>query len=99
MTPGDSTGPFRKRSELPVMSLPRPIPDALAELIAYRLRVLGQPVRIQLLDHLERDGEASVRALADEVGITPYNASQQLGVLRQTASWSAASPPGAVPPC
>lgn len=65
------------------MILPRPIPDALAELIAHRLRVLGQPVRIRLVDRLDAAGEASVQALADDLGLTAYNASQQLGVLRE----------------
>lgn len=65
------------------MFLPRPIPDALAELIAARLRVLGQPLRVRLIDRLDRAGEASVQAIANEVGVTAYNASQQLGVLRQ----------------
>lgn len=65
------------------MRLPRPIPDPLAELIAGRLQVLGQPLRIRLIDQLERDGEASVQALADATGISVHNASQHLGVLRE----------------
>ncbi len=46
------------------MALPHPVPDDLVELIARRFRVLGEPVRIKLLDRL-RDGEASVNELAD----------------------------------
>lgn len=65
------------------MPLARPIPAPLIELIAQRLQVLGQPLRIRLVERLDRAGEASVRALADELGVTPYNASQHLGVLRQ----------------
>ncbi len=37
------------------MALPHPLPDDLVELIARRFRVLGEPMRIKLLDRL-RDG-------------------------------------------
>jgi len=43
------------------ISIPHPVTPELAELIAQRMRVIGDPVRIRLLDHL-RDGEASVTA-------------------------------------
>lgn len=35
----------------------RPIPDPLVELVARRLWILGQPVRVRLVDRLERLGE------------------------------------------
>src|SRR5437667_12470982 len=38
------------RGEL--MPLPQPLPDELVELIARRFRVLGEPMRIKLLDRL-----------------------------------------------
>ena len=41
------------------MALPHPLPDELVELIARRFRVIGEPMRIRLLDRL-REGEASV---------------------------------------
>lgn len=63
------------------MPLPRPIPDPLVELIARRLQVVGQPQRIRLLDRLDREGVASVGQLADDLGVSSYNASQHLGVL------------------
>ena len=44
------------------MALPHPLPDDLVELIARRFRVLGEPMRIKLLDRL-REGEASVNEL------------------------------------
>jgi len=61
-------------------SLPRPIPAELAELIAARLRVIGDPTRIRLLDAL-RDGEKSVQQLTELLGTSQQNASKHLGVL------------------
>jgi DNA-binding transcriptional ArsR family regulator len=64
------------------MSLPSPIPDALAELIAERLRAIGEPTRIRILDRL-RDGEQSVQELTDALGTSQQNASKHLGVLHR----------------
>jgi DNA-binding transcriptional ArsR family regulator len=64
------------------MPLPHPLPDELAEIIARRFRLLGEPMRIKLLDRL-RAGEASVQALADAVGTTQQNVSKHLGVLAE----------------
>jgi len=44
--------------------------------------VLGQPLRLRLLHHLDRHGESSVQALADELEATQQNVSQHLGQLR-----------------
>jgi DNA-binding transcriptional ArsR family regulator len=62
------------------MTLPHPLPEPLVELIAHRFRVIGEPMRIRLLDHL-RDGEAAVQDLADELGASQQNVSKHLGVL------------------
>ncbi len=62
---------------------PRPLSDALVELIAHRFRVLGQPLRVRLIDLLKLRGETTVQALADELGATQQNMSKHLGVLRQ----------------
>ena len=62
------------------MELPHPLPDDLAELIARRLRVIGEPTRIKLLDHL-RDGEQSVNDLAAALGAGQQNVSKHLAVL------------------
>ena len=62
------------------MTLPHPIPDPLADLIAQRFRVLGEPMRIRLLDTL-RDGEATVQDLEEAVGASQQNVSKHLGVL------------------
>lgn len=62
------------------MALPPDIPDELIEMIARRLRVIGEPMRIRLLHHL-RDGELSVNELVAASGATQQNVSKHLGVL------------------
>lgn len=62
--------------------LPTPIPADLAELIAQRFRVIGDPTRIRLLDQL-RSGEMSVGQLTEALGTSQQNASKHLGVLHQ----------------
>jgi DNA-binding transcriptional ArsR family regulator len=62
------------------MALTHPLPEDLVELIAQRFRVLGEPMRIRLLDRL-RTAEASVQELADATGSTQQNVSKHLGVL------------------
>jgi DNA-binding transcriptional ArsR family regulator len=62
------------------MPLPHPLPDPLVELIARRFRVIGEPTRIKLLDHL-REHEASVQELVDATGGSQQNVSKHLGVL------------------
>ena len=54
--------------------------DPLVELIAQRFRVLGEPMRIKLLDSL-RDGEASVQELQRATGASQQNVSKHLGLL------------------
>ena len=54
----------------------------LVELIAQRFRVIGEPMRIRLLDHL-RSGPASVGELSEALGATQQNVSKHLGVLLQ----------------
>ena len=62
------------------MTLVHPLPTPLVDQIAQRFRVLGEPMRIRLLDRL-RDGEASVQDLTDALGTTQQNVSKHLGVL------------------
>ena len=64
------------------MAPPRPLPDPLIELVARRFRVIGEPMRIRLLDHLRR-GELSVGELADTLGASQQNVSKHLGVLHE----------------
>jgi DNA-binding transcriptional ArsR family regulator len=61
-------------------ALPHPLPLDLAALIARRLRVLGEPMRIRLLDAL-REGEHSVNELVAATGSSQQNVSKHLGVL------------------
>lgn len=61
------------------MPLP-PITPELAELIAARLRVIGDPMRIRILDVL-REGEFSVGQLTERLGTSQQNASKHLGIL------------------
>lgn len=59
---------------------PHPLPEPLVDLIAQRFRVLGEPMRIRLLDHL-RDGDATVGELQEALGASQQNVSKHLGVL------------------
>jgi DNA-binding transcriptional ArsR family regulator len=52
----------------------------LVELVAQRFRVLGEPMRIRLLDRL-REGDATVSELQDAIGASQQNVSKHLGVL------------------
>lgn len=62
------------------MALSSPLPDPLVDLIAERFRVMGEPMRIRILDHL-RAGPATVGELRAALGISQQNASKHLGVL------------------
>ncbi len=62
------------------METPHPLPGPLIELVAQRFRVLGEPMRIRLLDQL-RDGEATVGELQQALGATQQNVSKHLGIL------------------
>ena len=61
-------------------SIPHPVPEPLVELIAQRFRVVGEPMRIKLLDHL-RAGPATVNELREALGASQQNVSKHLGVL------------------
>ena len=62
-------------------SVPHPLPEPLIELVAQRFRVLGEPMRIKLLDQL-RDGDATVGELQDALGASQQNVSKHLGILQ-----------------
>ncbi len=64
------------------MPADRPLPAALLELVAYRFRGIGEPMRIRLLEQL-RHGPATVGQLTDTLGASQQNVSKHLGVLHQ----------------
>ena len=64
------------------VAIPHPLPEALVELIAARFRIIGEPMRIRLLDAL-RDGPLSINELADTLGASQQNISKHVGVLAQ----------------
>jgi DNA-binding transcriptional ArsR family regulator len=61
-------------------SFPHPLAASLVELIAQRFRVLAEPMRIKLLDHL-REGDATVGELQAALGASQQNISKHLGIL------------------
>jgi DNA-binding transcriptional ArsR family regulator len=62
------------------MPLAHPLPDDVVTLVARRFRILGEPMRIKLLDRL-RSAEATVQELTTALGSTQQNVSKHLGVL------------------
>jgi len=62
--------------------IPHPLPEPLVELIAQRFRVIGEPMRIGLLDAL-RPGPKTVTELTETLGASQQNVSKHLGVLAQ----------------
>ena len=63
-------------------TIPHPLPEALVELIAQRFRVIGEPMRIRLLDAL-RDRPMTINELTEALGATQQNVSKHIGVLAQ----------------
>jgi len=61
-------------------SVPQSLPEPLIELVAQRFRVLGEPMRIKLLDLL-RERDATVGELQDALGGSQQNVSKHLGIL------------------
>lgn len=64
------------------MPADHPLPEPLIELVAHRFRVIGEPMRIRLLEQLRHD-PATVGRLAETLGTTQQNVSKHLGVLHQ----------------
>jgi DNA-binding transcriptional ArsR family regulator len=61
-------------------AVPHPLPEPLVELVAQRFRVLGEPMRIKLLDCL-RESDATVSELQEALGASQQNVSKHLGIL------------------
>ena len=64
------------------VSIAHPLPEALIELIAQRFRVIGEPMRIRLLDAL-RGGPLTINELTEALGASQQNVSKHVGVLAQ----------------
>ena len=64
------------------VSIPHPLPEALVDLIAQRFRIIGEPMRIRLLDAL-RDGPLTIHELTEALGASQQNISKHVGVLAQ----------------
>jgi DNA-binding transcriptional ArsR family regulator len=64
------------------MTLARPMPAELLELVAERFKALAEPARLRILDALRR-GERSVGELSEELELHPANASRHLQILHQ----------------
>jgi DNA-binding transcriptional ArsR family regulator len=62
------------------MDADHPLPEPLIELVAQRFRVLGEPMRIKLLDRL-RESEATVGELQQALGASQQNVSKHLSIL------------------
>ena len=61
-------------------TVPHPLPAPLVDAIAERFRILGEPMRIRLLDAL-RDAPATVQELEQATEASQQNVSKHLGVL------------------
>ncbi|WP_022835884.1 ArsR/SmtB family transcription factor [Salisaeta longa] len=57
------------------------IPDHLLPRVAQRLKIIGEPVRLELLNLLRVHGELSVQALVDASGHRQANVSKHLGIM------------------
>ena len=55
-------------------------PEAL-ELVASRFRVMAEPVRLRILQALERSGEMSIGELTDTLGLSQPNVSKHVKLL------------------
>lgn len=63
-------------------SIPHPLPVPLVELIAQRFRVIGEPMRIRILDTL-RERPMTIGELTEALDATQQNVSKHIGVLAQ----------------
>ncbi|HEX7155296.1 MAG TPA: metalloregulator ArsR/SmtB family transcription factor [Thermoanaerobaculia bacterium] len=59
-----------------------PLSDQAIELVAARFRILGEPIRIKILQELQ-DGEKNVTELVAAVGSTQPNVSKHLRILQE----------------
>jgi DNA-binding transcriptional ArsR family regulator len=62
------------------VEISHPLPEGLVDRVAERFRILGEPMRIRLLEAM-REGEMTVKQLQEATGASQQNVSQHLGVL------------------
>jgi DNA-binding transcriptional ArsR family regulator len=62
--------------------VPHPLPDELVELIAQRFRVIGEPMRIRILDSL-RDRALTINELSETLDASQQNISKHVNLLAQ----------------
>ncbi len=62
----------------PSQELPAPLVEATARM----LRCLGHPIRLRILDLLERQGEASVTEIYEALDLGQASCSQHLNLMR-----------------
>lgn len=60
----------------------RPIPEEALQTAARVIKCLGHPLRLRLLEIMERGGEQNVSELQAYSGATQAAVSEQLGILR-----------------
>ena len=66
---------------MPESTHPPLLPDGMIESAARRLKVMGDPVRLELLNLLRVHGELSVQSLVDASGQRQANVSKHLGIM------------------
>jgi DNA-binding transcriptional ArsR family regulator len=79
VTPGGDAGAMMRT---PVPRTPRTLSAAAIEMIAARFRVLGEPLRIRIIQELE-GGEKTVTQLVEAVGSTQPNVSKHLRLMQE----------------
>lgn len=57
------------------------IPRALREQVARRFQLLGEPVRLELLNQIQVNGEMNVQELVEATGQRQANVSKHLGLM------------------
>ena len=57
------------------------VPQALMKKVARRFKLLGEPVRLEILNQLQAVGEMSVQQLVEATGQQQANVSKHLGLL------------------
>lgn len=59
------------------------LPEQLLERVAQRFKILSEPVRLQLLNQLQVEGEMNVQELVEATGQRQANVSKHLGIMRR----------------